>query len=80
VEVNRQGKLGLEPKDKMKLRGMASPDRADAVLGAISCGGGVGGSWEKYEALSRPTLEELYRDADVMAQNSATPEGMFTGY
>jgi len=25
-------------------------------------------------------LEELYRDADVMAQNSATPEGMFTGY
>ena len=37
VEVSRTGKLGLEAKDKMKSRGLASPDRADAVLGAIAC-------------------------------------------
>jgi len=80
VEVSRQGKLGLEPKDKMRLRGMASPDRADAVLGAISCGGGVGGSWEKYESLSRPTLEQLYEEAGAMAEYDAVPEGMFTGH
>ena len=80
VEVSRQGKLGLEPKDKMKLRGLASPDRADAVLGAISCGGGVGGSWEKYDALSRPTLEQLYDEAGAMAEYDAVPDGMFTGY
>jgi len=80
VEVNRQGKLGLEPKDKMRLRGLASPDRADAVLGAISCGGGLGSSWERYDALQRPTLTQLYEEADAMAQSDIAPGGMFTGY
>ena len=36
---NSKGKLQLEPKDQMRSRGLPSPDRADAVLGAISCGG-----------------------------------------
>jgi hypothetical protein len=37
-----KGGLGLEPKDKMRSRGLSSPDRADAVLGAMmrSQGGG----------------------------------------
>ena len=30
-----KGRLTLEPKDKMRSRGLSSPDRADAVLGAM---------------------------------------------
>ena len=45
ADVTRTGKLGVEAKDRMKTRGLDSPDRADAVLGCISCGGGIGGTW-----------------------------------
>tara|TARA_R110002050_G_scaffold1416_2_gene10222 strand:- start:2624 stop:3586 length:963 start_codon:yes stop_codon:yes gene_type:complete len=38
-KTNSKGKLQLESKDDMRSRGLPSPDRADAVLGAISCGG-----------------------------------------
>lgn len=33
--VDSRGRRGLEAKEKMRRRGIASPDRADAVLGAI---------------------------------------------
>ena len=35
--VDSRGKLGVEPKDQMKKRGLDSPDRADAVVGALCC-------------------------------------------
>lgn len=37
-KVNSRGQLALETKDEMRRRGLASPDRADAVLGAMICG------------------------------------------
>lgn len=39
LEHNAKGKLMVEPKDKMKKRGLDSPDRADALVLAL-CGGG----------------------------------------
>ena len=38
-KTNSKGKLHLESKDDMRSRGLPSPDRADAVLGAVACGG-----------------------------------------
>jgi len=79
-EVSRTGKLGLESKDKMKSRGLDSPDRADAVMGCISCGGGVGGSWERFNSINRPTVGELMDEAEKDFQESVLPSGMFVGY
>ena len=80
AEVSRTGKLGLEPKDKMRSRGLDSPDRADAVMGCISCGGGVGGTWERFSGITRPTLAELTEDAEASFKEDCLPEGMFVGY
>ena len=77
--MGRAGKLGVAPKDRMKARGLASPDRADAVLGCIACGGGIGGSWEYYESISRPSLGELYEEAGILADEMALPPGMDVG-
>lgn len=42
---NKNGKLQVMPKDEMKRElGIPSPDRADALLGAIVCGGGMSGA------------------------------------
>ena len=38
VKTNIKGKLMVEPKDEMRSRGLNSPDRADAVVGAMACG------------------------------------------
>ena len=38
-KTNSKGKLMLESKDDMKSRGINSPDRGDAVVGALTCGG-----------------------------------------
>jgi len=80
ADVSRTGKLGLEPKDRMKARGLDSPDRADAVLGCISCGGGVGGTWELFDSINRPTMKEIYDEAESLHRESALPEGMRVGY
>lgn len=45
LEHNSKGKLMVEPKPKMKDRGLDSPDRADALILAM-CGGGM--SMEEY--------------------------------
>ena len=79
-EVSRTGKLGVESKDKMKSRGLDSPDRADAVMGCLSCGGGIGGSWERFNAITRPTMEELMQDAQESFEEDSLPNGMFVGY
>ena len=39
AKTNSKGKLMVEPKDEMRSRGLNSPDRADAVIGAMACGG-----------------------------------------
>ncbi len=39
-EWSGNGKLKVESKDKMRAEGRHSPDRGDAVLGCIACGGG----------------------------------------
>ena len=38
AKTNIKGKLMVEPKDEMRSRGLNSPDRADAVIGAMACG------------------------------------------
>ena len=38
AKTNSKGKLMVEPKDEMRSRGLNSPDRADAVVGAMACG------------------------------------------
>lgn len=38
------GKLRVEPKDSMAKHGLRSPDRADALLGAIACGARLSGA------------------------------------
>jgi hypothetical protein len=40
----KTGKKQAEPKDKMKERGVKSPDRADAILGCIMCGSHMTGA------------------------------------
>jgi hypothetical protein len=79
AEVSRKGKLGLEPKDRMRARGLDSPDRADAVMGCISCGGGIGGTWERFNAITRPTLDDIWKEAEQDYQRDALPAGMFVG-
>ena len=37
-EWNENGKLRLESKDKMRAKGLPSPDCGDAIMGAIACG------------------------------------------
>jgi len=44
VEWAENSSLRLESKEKMRAQGKASPDRADALLGAIACGRRIGGS------------------------------------
>ena len=80
ADVSRVGKLGMEPKDRMKARGLESPDRADAVLGCIACGGGIGGTWERFGNISRPTIQEIYEEAEAMHYDSLMPKGAFMGH
>jgi len=56
-EWTDNGKLRVESKEKMAKEGMRSPDRADALLGAIGCGarmsGAVTGSQAKAASVGR---------------------------
>lgn len=38
-KTNASGKLMLERKEDMRSRGLSSPDRADALVGCLACGG-----------------------------------------
>ena len=38
-KTNSKGKLMLESKQDMRSKGLDSPDRGDAVVGCITCGG-----------------------------------------
>ena len=79
-EVSRTGKLGMEPKDRMKARGLDSPDRADAVLGCIACGGGIGGSWEQFSNVERVSIDDIMEEAKGNYESDALPSGMSVGF
>jgi hypothetical protein len=53
-----KGRLALEPKDKMRSRGLPSPDRADAVLGTL------GNYNERSGAFSEKDIEELLKSRE----------------
>jgi len=50
------------------------------VLGCIACGGGIGGAWEYFESISRPTMGELFEEAEILADEMALPPGMDAGF
>ena len=43
-EWNETGKLRLESKDKMRAKGLKSPDRGDCLMGCIACGSRLTGA------------------------------------
>jgi phage terminase large subunit len=63
LQHNSKGKLMVEPKDKMKDRGLGSPDRADAMILA-ACGGGQSFSAYASKYGKRVTLSDLDPDTD----------------
>ena len=54
--ANKNGRLNLESKAEMKSRGLASPDRADAVVMAMT---GVGAVDDLVFQYQRPSLEDV---------------------
>lgn len=54
--TNSKGKLGVESKDSMRARGLASPDRADALALCLS-GGNT--KWDLTFPVERPTWKSL---------------------
>lgn len=54
-EWDKNGKKRVESKDDMRKRGIPSPDRADAVLGCIGCGGHMTGTFTDDKLLSGDT-------------------------
>ena len=54
--TNSKGKLGVESKDSMRARGLASPDRADALA---LCLGGGNVKWDLTFPVERPTWKSL---------------------
>ncbi len=65
--VSARGKMCAESKDEMKSRGIRSPDRADAVLGVITC------SEERWDILAQSTRRT---DLDVLLDNTQTQDGL----
>ena len=65
--MSARGKLCAESKDEMRARGVRSPDRADAVLGAITC------SDERWDILAHSTRRS---DLNVLFDNTQTQDGL----
>lgn len=66
VEWDTRGKLRIEPKEKMAQRGLKSPDRADAALGAIMCGAHLSG------AVTAETVDSAAAGASAFATRHVT--------
>jgi hypothetical protein len=49
-------------------------------MGCIACGGGIGGSWEHFNSITRPSLDDIMEDAQRNFEQDAMPHGMFMGY
>lgn len=63
LEHNSRGKLIVETKDKMKTRGLGSPDRADALILA-AMGGGLAAAGLAAKYGRRISLDDLEDDAE----------------
>ena len=70
--VTSKGKLGLESKDALRSRGIASPDRADAVALAVEGQSVVIDLTMHYE---RPSLLELMKQASAGSENAGWDAG-----
>ena len=71
--ASKNGKLNLESKSEMKSRGLASPDRADAVVMAVAGKGQLDDMLMEYV---RPSIHDVFREAN---QGDDLPEGMHVG-
>lgn len=65
--MSARGKLCAETKDEMRARGVRSPDRADAVLGVITC------SDDRWDILAHSTRRS---DLNVLFDNTQTQDGL----
>jgi hypothetical protein len=54
LEWDAKGRLRIESKDDMRARGIKSPDRADAYIGAIMCGGRMSGAMSASDVMAAP--------------------------
>jgi hypothetical protein len=71
--TNSKGKLGVESKDSMRARGIASPDRADALA---LCLGGGNMKWDLTFPVERPTWKSLL---SLMDHNDPVMAGFDAG-
>lgn len=68
TEWAENGKLRVQSKDSLRAEGFKSPDRADAILGAIVCGPEMGGQMTGQSvAVSRPSE---FRTRSVRGMNA----------
>ena len=58
-KTNSKGRLQLESKEEMRSRGLESPDRADAFVGAVACGLDMH-SFDRH--VVRPSIMEEFTD------------------
>ena len=72
AQATSRGKLGLESKDAMRSRGVASPDRADAV--AMACDN-CGVAYDLTMPYTRPSLIELMKQASADTEMSGWDAG-----
>jgi len=72
AQATSRGKLGLESKDAMRSRGVASPDRADAV--AMACDN-AGIDYDLTMGYTRPSLIELMKQASADTEMSGWDAG-----
>lgn len=56
LEWDSKGRLRIESKDDMRARGIKSPDRADAYIGAIMCGSRMTGAISAGDLLTKGDL------------------------
>ena len=78
VRTNGKGKLALESKDELRARGIASPDRADAMVLAF-CGGGGKRMDEYMKALGEDGRSLLERMEDEIGPLEGGDEGALVG-
>ncbi|MFK5282549.1 hypothetical protein ACI3PL_23600, partial [Lacticaseibacillus paracasei] len=51
LEWDAKGRLRIESKDDMRARGIKSPDRADAYVGALMCGARMTGAMSSRDVM-----------------------------
>jgi hypothetical protein len=87
ILYDARGRFKLEPKEDMQARGLKSPDRADAVVGAFAHGMPTFSSWAKRADTPFEALERYYEglpqddlDSDKGSEKIQKEIGGFPGY